>query len=95
MASFLVNTDQDMGGAARLINLPDPTVAQHAATKAYVDSAVEGLSWKDSVRVTSAANITIASPGATIDGITMVTNNNHKHNHNHSHSLNQCTFLLR
>ena len=74
MASFLVNTDQDMNSAARLINLPDPTLAQHAATKAYVDSAIEGLAWKDSVRVASIANITIASPGATIDGITMVTN---------------------
>jgi hypothetical protein len=69
-----VNADLDFGSTARITNLPDPTAAQHAATKAYVDSAVEGLAWKDSVRVASQANVTLASPGATIDGITMATN---------------------
>lgn len=69
-----VLTDLDMNNATRLVNLPDPTLAQHAATKAYVDSAVEGLAWKDSVRVATQANITLSSPGATIDGITMATN---------------------
>jgi hypothetical protein len=69
-----VNADLDFGSTARIINLPDPTAAQHAATRAYVDSVVEGLAWKDSVRVASQANVTLASPGATIDGITMTTN---------------------
>lgn len=68
-------SDLNMGGVTRLTNLPDPTLSQHAATKAYVDNAVEGLSWKASVRVASVgANINLAAPGATIDGITMVTN---------------------
>ncbi len=69
-----VLTDLDFNNVARLLNLPDPTLAQHAATKAYVDSAVEGLAWKDSVRVATQANISLASPGATIDGVTMATN---------------------
>lgn len=69
-----VLTDLDLNNAARLVNLPDPTLPQHAATKAYVDSAVEGLAWKDSVRVASQVNVNLASPGATIDGITMVAN---------------------
>lgn len=69
-----VLTDLDFNSAARVLNLPDPTLAQHAATKAYVDSAVEGLAWKDSVRVATQANVNLASPGATIDGITMATN---------------------
>lgn len=64
-------SDLDFQSASRIVNLLDPTVAQHAATKAYVDSAVEGLAWKDSVRAASVANITIASPGAAIDGVTM------------------------
>lgn len=66
-------TDQDFASASRIINLPDPTLAQHAATKAYVDSAVEGLAWKDSARVATTANLNLAAPGATIDGITMAT----------------------
>lgn len=74
MASVLVNTDLDMNSASQLLNLPDPTLAQHAATKAYVDAAVEGLAWKDSARVASQSNINLSSPGATIDGVTMATN---------------------
>lgn len=69
-----VLTDFDFNNAARIVNLPDPTLAQHPATKAYVDSAVEGLAWKDSVRVASNANLTITGPGSTIDGVTMSAN---------------------
>jgi hypothetical protein len=69
----LVATNLDFNNAAKIINLPNPTDNQDAATKAYVDSAVEGLSWKDSVRVATQANINLASPGTTIDGITMST----------------------
>src|SRR6478735_1834998 len=67
-------TDQDFGGVAKVIGLPAPTSSTDAATKGYVDSAVEGLAWKDSVRVASTANINLAAPGATIDGITMAAN---------------------
>ncbi|MGE0196093.1 MAG: hypothetical protein AB7P48_10775 [Methylocystis sp.] len=67
-----VLTDLDFNSVAKLLNFPDPTAAQHAATKAYVDSAVEGLAWKDSVRVATQSNLNLASPGSTIDGVTMV-----------------------
>lgn len=64
-------TDLDFVNTSRLTNLPNPVGNQEAATKAYVDSAVEGLAWKDSVRVSTQGNLNLASPGATIDGVTM------------------------
>lgn len=67
-------SDLDFNSAAKILNLPNPTGAQDAATKGYVDSAVEGLGWKDNARVFAASNINLASPGSTIDGITMATN---------------------
>lgn len=68
-----VQRSLDFGNARKIINLPDPINPQDPATKAYVDSAVEGLAWKDSSRVATQANINLASPGATIDGVTMVS----------------------
>jgi hypothetical protein len=65
--------DLDFVGASRILNLPDGTAPQHPATVAQLNAAVEGLAWKDSARVASTANINLAAPGATIDGITMVS----------------------
>lgn len=69
-----VRTDLDFGGVARVTNLPAPSNSTDAATKAYVDSLVEGLAWKDDCRVATQGNINLASPGATIDGVTMALN---------------------
>lgn len=64
-------SDLDFGSASRITNLLDGVAAQEPATVAQLQAAVEGLAWKDSVRVATTANVTIASPGAAIDGITL------------------------
>jgi hypothetical protein len=69
-----VLSDADHGGTARILALPTPTTSTEPATKGYVDSAVEGLAWKDSVRVRTASNINLASPGASLDGVAMAAN---------------------
>ena len=66
-------TDLDLQSVSKVINVPTPTAAGDAVPKSYVDSAVEGLAWKDSARVATQSNINLASPGATIDGVTMAS----------------------
>jgi hypothetical protein len=66
-------TDFDFQSVSKVINLPTPSASGDAAPKSYVDSLVEGLAWKDSCRVATQSNLNLASPGATIDGITMAS----------------------
>jgi hypothetical protein len=68
-----VFTDLDFNSASRVVNLAAPSSSGDAATKAYVDSLVEGLAWKDACRVATQSNLNLSSPGATIDGITMAS----------------------
>lgn len=66
-------TDIDMQSVSKVINVPTPTSSGDAVPKTYVDSLVEGLAWKDSCRVATQSNLNLSSPGSTIDGITMVS----------------------
>jgi hypothetical protein len=65
---FLVNINMN---GLRITNLGNPQADQDAATKAYVDSLVEGLAWKDNVRVATTGNINLNAPGTSIDGVTL------------------------
>lgn len=68
-----VLTDLDFNSVSKIINLPNGTSSGDAVNLSQLQSAIEGLSWKDSTRVTSTANINLAAPGTTIDGITMTS----------------------
>jgi hypothetical protein len=79
---FLVTDNVSFQDLYRLTNLVNPTNAQDAATKAYVDSVKQALDIKDSVRVatTGAETYTIATgavtqiAGTSIDGVTIAVN---------------------
>jgi hypothetical protein len=67
-----IQSSLDFGGVRRVLNLPDAIGPQQPATLAQLQAMVKGLSWKDNVRVATVGNINLASPGVTIDGITLV-----------------------
>lgn len=57
----------------RITNLATPTSDTDAATKGYVDAAVNGTDWKQSVRAATTANITLSGL-QTVDGVTLAIN---------------------
>jgi uncharacterized protein (UPF0333 family) len=69
MADVLANLD--FKGVSRILNLPSPSDPNEPARLVDLNSAIEGLAWKDSVRVATQGNINLNSPGATIDGVTL------------------------
>lgn len=68
---MLVASNLDFNSSSRIVNLPAPIAASEPVRLSDLNSAVEGLSWKDSCRVATQVNINLSSPGTTIDGISM------------------------
>lgn len=58
----------------KIVSLADGSAPTDAVNRQQLDNAVRGLIIKEAVRVASTTAITIASPGTTIDGVTMVVN---------------------
>lgn len=65
-------------GSQKITGLADPTTAQEAATKNYVDVQLaalsSGLVFKGAVRAATTSNVNIASAPSTIDGVTPSAN---------------------
>lgn len=60
-------------GVSKIKNLPAASANGEAVVYEQLNAAIEGVAWKDSCRVTTQGNLNLASPGATIDGITMAS----------------------
>lgn len=62
----------------KITSLGTPTEVTDAATKGYVDNAVSGLSWKDSVNLLAASNIALTGSDGSlvIDGHAALTSSN-------------------
>jgi len=71
LSSFAAPTADIPMAGFRFTNLPDPIAQFDVASKNYVDSLAMGLSWKDSARVATTANITLSGT-QTIDGVAVL-----------------------
>lgn len=68
---FLAPTSAISLGSQRLTALATPTIGSDAVTKDYADGLIATGNNKGSVRVAATSNITIASPGSSIDSVTL------------------------
>lgn len=59
---------------SKVINLADPSAGTDAVNLQTLQSQVRGLRWKEPVRAASTGTVTIASPGASLDGVTLAAN---------------------
>ena len=69
-----IDLSGDFNFGSGTVEVASPTSANQAANRAFVESYVAGLAWKDACRVATTASITIGTAlnvGDTIDGVTL------------------------
>lgn len=59
-------------GNQTIVQVADPVAGTDGANKQYVDSRVNGLDWKESVRAVALSNITLSGT-QTIDGVALIS----------------------
>lgn len=69
--SILVTSVLDFGSGRRITGLAASNANGQPVVHEQLLAAIEGIAWKDSVRVASVANVTLTAPGVAIDGITL------------------------
>ena len=57
--------------AQRAQNAGDATQPTDLVTKQQMDAAIRGLDWKEEVVAASTGNVSLAAPGASMDGVTL------------------------
>lgn len=75
-----INCNVITDGQATLTNgtlsgLNTPIGMTDAVNKSYVDNTVMGVTWKNAVSCASVSAVNLASPGSTIDGLTLMNGN--------------------
>lgn len=55
----------------KVVNLADGTADTDATNVGQLNSAIRGLDWKQEVIAASTTNVTLATPGASLDGVTL------------------------
>lgn len=69
-----IHTDLDFQGGAKITGLPASAANGQPVVHEQLQGAIEGLKWKDPVRVAAPGNINLAAPGSAIDGVTLSNN---------------------
>lgn len=58
----------------QITSVADGSAATDAVNKQQLDAAVRGLDWKQEVVAASTANVNLAAPGTSLDGVTLTAN---------------------
>ena len=67
-------TDLDFNNVSKITNLVQSTANGEPVVHEQLEALQRGLDFKDGARVAASTNITLAAPGATIDGVALAVN---------------------